>query len=66
MLEQLGGGPVAALPGGQPLVHLQPAQLLERVDHRVAVAADGDPAARLVQPARRADAVGQVALGRRG
>ena len=42
--EQLGGGPVAALLGGQPLVDLDRAHLLEQVDHRVAVAAEGERA----------------------
>ncbi len=65
-VEQLGGGPVAALLGGQPLVHLEAAHLLERVDHRVAVAAERDPAAGVVPAAAAGtDAVGEVALGGR-
>ena len=47
--EQLAGGEVAALVGGQPLVELQRPRLLEQVDDGVAVAAEasaGTPAAR--------------------
>ena len=42
-LEQLGRRPVPALLRGQPLVELHGAHLLEQVDHRVAVAAQGEP-----------------------
>ena len=63
--EQLGGGPVAAPLGGQPLVELDRAHLLEQVDDRVAVGAQREPAAGVVQPPRGADAVAEVALGGR-
>ena len=63
--QQLGGGPVTALLGGQPLVELDGAHLLEEVDHRVAVGAEGQARARVVQPTARPDAVAEVALGRR-
>ena len=43
--QQLGRGPVAALPGGEPLVELDRAHLLEQVDDRVAVGAEGERAA---------------------
>ena len=59
------GRPVPALLGGQPLVHLHRAHLLEQVDHRMAVGAQREGGAGVVQPARRADAVGEVALGGR-
>ena len=63
-VEQLGGRPVPALLGGEPLVELDGAHLLEQVDHGVAVA---DPsvsrAAGVVQRAARPDAVAEVALG---
>ena len=49
----------------QPLVHLDRAHLLEQVDHRVAVAAQGQRAAGVVQLAARADPVAEVALGGR-
>ena len=39
----------AALPADQPLVHLQAADLLEHVDHRVLVGAEAERAARLRQ-----------------
>ena len=46
-------------------MHLQPAQLLERVDHRVLVRAEGQRAPGVGQPAERADAVGEVPFGGR-
>ena len=63
--EQLERGPVAALLGGQPLVHLHRAHLLEQVDHRMAVGAQREGGAGVVQPPRRTDPVGEVALGGR-
>ena len=62
---QLGRGEVAALLGGQPLAELDAAGLLEQVDDGLAVAAQGERAARGEQRAGRADAVGQVGLGGR-
>ena len=44
--QQLGGGPVAALAGREPLVELDGAHLLEEVDDGVAVGAEGQPGAR--------------------
>ena len=49
--------------GGQPLVQLDRAGLLEQVDDRVRVAADAQRAAGGGQRRGGADAVGQVALG---
>ena len=63
--QQLGGRPVATLLGGEPLVELDRAHLLEEVDHGVAVGAQREPGTGVVQPARRADAVAEVALGGR-
>ena len=63
--EQLRGRPVTAALGGQPLVHLHRAHLLEQVDHRMAVGAQRQRCAGVVQPTRRTDPVGQVALGGR-
>ena len=57
------GRPVSALLGGQPFVHLHRAHLLEQVDHRMAVRAQRQGCAGVVQPTRRTDPVGQVALG---
>ena len=54
---------MAAAPGGQPLVELDRAHLLERVDHRVAVRAEGEPGARVAQPQGQAGPVAEVALG---
>ena len=64
--EQLGGGPVPALLGGEPLVELDRPHLLEQVDHRVAVGARGSagcPAS--CSGAAGPDAVAEVALGGR-
>ena len=63
--QQRGGGVVSALPARQALVQLDRARLLEEVDHGVGVAAERERGARLRQRAHPADAVGQVALGRR-
>ena len=46
-------------------MHLDAAQLLERVDDGVLVGAERERHARVVEPARRTDAVREVALGRR-
>ena len=54
-----------ALPGAQPLVRLQRARLLERVDDGVLSLPRRQRAPGVGQRAGRADAVGQVALGRR-
>ena len=58
-LEQGARREVAAALGLQPQVELHRARLLEQVDDRVAVAAEREPRTRV------ADAVGEVALGRR-
>ncbi len=63
--EQRVRRPVAPGAGAQALVELQGAGLLERVDHRVTVAAERDGAAGRGQPAGRADAVGEVPFGGR-
>ena len=55
----------AALAARQPLVELDRARLLEEVDHGVRVAAERQRRAGPAQRARAADAVGEVALGRR-
>ena len=55
----------AADAGREPLVELDRARLLERVDDRLRVAAGGQRGAGVGQPARGADAVGEVALGGR-
>ena len=62
--EQVGGPVVAPHAGVQPLVQLDAAGLLEQVDHRVRVAAERQPGSGVDEPPGRADAVGQVALGR--
>ena len=63
--EQLGRGPVAARLRGEPLVELDGPHLLEEVDHRVAVAAQGERDAGVGSARRRTDAVAEVALGGR-
>ena len=55
----------AADAGREPLVELDRARLLERVDDRLRVAAGGERRAGVEQPPRGADAVGEVALGGR-
>ena len=60
--QQLGGAPVPAPPGGQPLVELHRAHLLEQVDDRVAVRAQRQRRPRPGEVSRRADAVAEVAL----
>ena len=54
---------MAALKSGQALVELDGAHLLEGVDDRVAVGAEGEPAAGVVQGPAGSDAVAEVALG---
>ena len=61
--EELAGRPVPALAGGEALVELDGPHLLEQVDDGVAVGAEGQRAARVVQAPARADAVAEVALG---
>ena len=63
--EELARRPVPTLAGGESLVQLDGPHLLEQVDDGVAVGAEGQRAARVVQAAARADAVAEVALGRR-
>ena len=53
-VQQLGGRPVAALLRGEPLVELDGAHLLEQVDHGVAVGAEREPRAGVVERAARA------------
>lgn len=55
--------PVAPGAAAQALVQLHRAGLFEQVDHGVAVAAQGQRAARLLEADRGADAVGEVAFG---
>ena len=62
-LHELRRCEVAALFGTQPLVQLQRAGLLEQVDHGVAVAAEAQRAARVVQRTGRAEPVGQFPFG---
>ncbi len=62
--RQLDRGEVTALLAGEPLAELNPAGLLEQIDHGLAVAPDGEHAARVGQIPRRADPVGQVGLRR--
>ena len=63
--QQRRGVVVTALAGGEPLVELDRARLLEQVDHGVRVGAQRKAGAGVDQGAGRADAVGEVALGRR-
>ena len=63
--EQGRGAVATALAARKPLVELERARLLELVDHRVGIRAETERRARVGQPASRADAVGEVALGRR-
>ena len=51
-----------ANPAGQPLVEFDRPGLLERLNHRVRVGADGESASGIAQPASAVDTVGQVAL----
>ena len=67
-----GGGPqqarrvvVAAHEARQPFVVLHRPRLLEQVDHGVRVGAEGERRSGVAQRPRRADPVGEVALGRR-
>ena len=63
-LDQLGRGPVPAPLGGEAYVELDRPHLLEQVDHGVAVAAQRQWAAGVVERQARTDAVPEVALGR--
>src|SRR6478736_2496197 len=63
--EQVGAGEAAALQALEPLVHLDAAHLLEGVDDGVLVGTQGEAHPGVEEPAGRADAVGEVALGRR-
>ncbi len=56
---------VPAALGGESFVELDRPHLLEQVDHRVAVRAQGERRAGVPQGGGRADAVGQVAFGGR-
>ena len=62
MISSAGREP-SALPGGQPVVQLQPAQLLEHVDHGVLITAQAEWAAGVVQGSGGTDAVGQIPFG---
>ena len=52
-------------PGHEALVELHRPSFLEYVDQRLGVGAEGKPRPRLRQPTGRANAIGEVALGRR-
>ena len=63
--EEVGRAVGAADAGREPLVELDRARLLERVDDRVGVGAGGERGAGVGEAPRGPDAVGEVALGRR-
>ena len=63
--EQRAGVVAPALAAGEALVELDRAGLLEQVDGRVGVGAQRQAGARVGERPGRADAVGEVALGRR-
>ena len=64
-VPELVGGPRAAPPGGEPLVHLDGTGLGEHVDHGMPVRAERQPGTGVTQRDARADAVGEVGLGGR-
>ncbi len=61
--QQGRGRPVASGAGAQALVQLHGARLFEQVDHGVAVGAEGERGAFVLQGDGGSDAVGQVPLG---
>ena len=61
--HQIARRKAAAFTRGQPLVHLESAQLLERVDDGMLIRAQGQRTTRIGQPTGRADAVGKITFG---
>src|SRR5215211_5093763 len=62
--DQLRRGEAAAFPSCQPLVELEPPQLLERVDNRMLIRAESQRAAGVDQPSSGADAIGKITFCR--